>query len=124
LPPYAVLTDTARLDDDKILVNSNAGFRTFHKINIAEGQAFDSLAGHVAYTASISYAFGGDSTIFLSGRNIQREMLPGDSVSLFFPMMTPRYTDLDSVYLLNLVFDGNRDAYHLNYDWPPMRAYN
>lgn len=116
-PPVTTLKDTAYVNDKKIFVKSNAGFRTLQKINIANDQAFDSIAGFISYTASIAPAIGGDTTIFLSGLSIQRQMQPGDSVSLFFPMMMSPFSDLDSVCLHNLVFDGNRDHYQLNYSW-------
>ena len=115
--PKTILTDTAKVNDGKILVKNNAGFRTYQKINIANNQAYDSIAGHAPYTASVAYDLGGDTTIWLSGLNVQKEMLPGDSVSLFFPMMTSRFNDLDSIYIKNLIFEGNSAVYNLNYDW-------
>ena len=117
-PPKTVLTDTAHFGDNKLLVESNAGFRTYQKINIANGQGYDSIAKHVSYTASVSHQFGGDSIIFLSGRKIQKQMLPGDTVSLFFPMMKGiSIATADSILLKNLVFDGNRKNYSLSFDW-------
>ncbi len=116
-PPVTILTDTAKVDDTKIKVENNFGFRTRQKINIFNGESFDSIAGHASYTASVSLALGGDTTIWLSGLNIQKEMLPGDSVSLFFPMMQLRNSNLDSVYIKNLVFDGNAEQYNFNHDW-------
>lgn len=116
-PPKTILTDTAHLGDGKIHVEDNLGFRTFQKINIAQGQGYDSIAGHASYTASVSQSLGGDSTIFLSGLSIQRKMLPGDSVSLFFPMVKDVSLGTDSMHFINLIFDGNRSQYTLNYDW-------
>lgn len=116
-PPKTILTDTVFFADSKIMVENNHGFRTLQKINIANGIAYDSIAGHVSYRASVSIPLGGDTTIFLSGLAIQKQMLPGDSVSLFFPMMTPRFSGTDSIFIKNLIFDGNRQHYNLNYDW-------
>ena len=116
-PPVTILTDTARVDDNSISVADNTGFKKRHKINIAQSIDFDSLSGFVAYTASINLFLGGDTTIFLSGRRIQKQMLPGDSVSLFFPMMLARTTPVDSIRIENMVFNGNREKYNLNYDW-------
>ena len=117
-PPKTTLLDTAFVNDNFIKVADNTGFRTRQLINIANGQAFDSLAKHVSYLASISSFSGGDTVIWLSGRRIQRTMLPGDSVSLFFPMMERRYSiPLDGMRFENLIFQGNRSAYQLNYDW-------
>ncbi|MEO0873636.1 MAG: hypothetical protein AAFY48_03435, partial [Bacteroidota bacterium] len=59
LPPYTTLTDTAFVGDNTIKVADNTGFRTRQLINIVNGQAFDSLAGHVSYLASISSTAGG-----------------------------------------------------------------
>jgi hypothetical protein len=115
--PKTVLTQSTAFNDNRIHVANNIGFRTRQKINIANDQNYDSIAGHVSYTASVSQALGGDSIIFLSGRKMQKAMMIGDSVSLFFPMMSPRFTTLDSVYIKNLVFNGNRKSYNLNYDW-------
>ncbi len=116
-PPLTVLTDTAKINDNRINVENNHGFKQRHKINIAQSVNFDSLAGFVSYTAAINSLLGGDTTIFLSGRRIQKQMLPGDSVSLFFPMMLARTTPIDSIRLERLVFNGNRKKYTLNYDW-------
>lgn len=115
-PPKTVLTDTAKVGEGKLSVQSTEGFKTFQKINIVNGQAYDSIAKHVSYTASVS-SFSGPKTILLSGRKVQKQMHPGDTVSLFFLMMTPRFTSLDSVVLKNLIFQGNRKNYNLNYDW-------
>ena len=117
-PPKTILTDTANVNDNKILVADTSGFRTYQKINIASGKSYDSIAGHAPYTASVSNKLGGgDTTIWLSGLKIQKQMLPGDSVSLFFPMMAPRFLDLDSIQIKRLIFDGNSQNYTLNYDW-------
>ena len=116
-PPITILTDTAKVNDSRIQVASNTGFKKRHKINIARSVDYDSLSGFVSYTASINSLLGGDTTIFLSGRSIQKQMLPGDSVGLFFPMMVARTTPIDSIRLERLIFDGNRRKYTLNYDW-------
>lgn len=116
--PKTVLIDTAHVGDKSLSVQSNEGYRTFQKINIANGQAYDSIAGHVSYTASVSAFFGDDQTIFLSGRSVRKQMLPGDSVGLFFSIMSTGYgVRTDSILLKNLVFDGNREHYNLSYDW-------
>ncbi len=116
-PPVTILTDTARVGDNLLKVEDNRAFRSRQKINIVNGLGFNSLAGHISYTVSINQSLGGDTIMWLSGRKVQRPMLPGDSLSLFFPMMTLRYLDLEKVHLKNLVFDGNHDHYRLNYDW-------
>lgn len=117
-PPKTVLTHTARVNDRKIIVKDNSGFRSFQKINIANAQNYDSLAGFVSYNAFISKELGGDTTIFLSGRSVRETMLPGDSVSLFFPIMQGvSWAKADDIQIQNLVFDGNRKHYTLNYDW-------
>lgn len=116
-PPITTLTDTAKVNDALIRVDNNDGFKRRHKINIARSVNFDSLAGFASYNAVINPTLGGDTTIFLSGRKIQKQMLPGDSVSLFFPMMLARTTPIDSIRLERLIFDGNRKKYTLNYDW-------
>jgi len=116
-PPVTILTDTAKINDARISVENNDGFKRGHRINIARSVDYDSLAGFVSYTGSINLSLGGDTTIFLSGLKIQKQMLPGDSVSLFFPMMLARTTPIDSIRLKHLIFDGNREKYTLNYDW-------
>lgn len=114
IPPKTILTTNIGVGDNKIYVLDNAGFETFQKINIASAQAYDSLAGHVSYTASIPQ---NDTTILLSGRTIRKEMEAGDSVSLFYSMMGPGTSSLGNVFLKNLVFHGNRKDYSLSYDW-------
>ena len=117
-PPKTVLTDTAQVGDQLIAVANNAGFRTLQRINIASAQSYDSTAGYVSYTAGVNPILTGDSLIYLSGLNMQETMFPGDSVSLFFPMMkNVSWSGSDSVHLKNLVFDGRRSSYTLNYDW-------
>ncbi|MEO0779319.1 MAG: T9SS type A sorting domain-containing protein [Bacteroidota bacterium] len=116
-PPVTVLTDTARVGDRQLKVRNNRGFRDLQKINIVNGPGFNQVAGHISYTASIDTLLGGDTLVWLSGRPIGRQMLPGDTVSLFFPLMEIRYSEASNVRLENLVFDGNRAAYRYNYDW-------
>lgn len=117
-PPKTALTHPAQVGDSKLYVTDNSGFRTFQKINIASAQAYDSISKHISYTASISHALGGDTTIFLSGRKITKAMQAGDSVSLFFPMMYGvSWAKADNISLKKLVFDGNRSEYTLNFDW-------
>lgn len=116
-PPVTTLTDTARVGDKIITVKNNTGFRTYQLINITYGKAFDQLAGHISYTASVSTTNTVDSIIQLSGLSIRRTMLPGDTVSLFFPMMEPRFSTLDSIHIKQLTFNGNREHYDFNYDW-------
>lgn len=117
-PPKTVLTHTTSVNDRKIYVKDNSGFRSLQRINIANNIDYDSLAGFVSYTAFLSNQLGGDTTIFLSGRSIREIMNPGDSVSLFFPMMEGvSWASGDNIRIKNLVFDGNRDEYTLNYDW-------
>lgn len=116
-PPKVALKYSASEGDNKIIVENNEGFRTRQKINIANNIAYDSIAGFVSYTASVSAFLGGDTTIFLSGLPLQKPMEAGDTVSLFFPLMTPLFGLADSILIKNLVFDGNRAHYNLNYDW-------
>jgi len=116
-PPKTILTDTAHVGDGLLHVQDNTGFLTFQKINISHGQGYDSIAGFTSYTASVSTVFGGDSIIFLSGLSVQKMMVPGDTVSLFFPMVQNIGLGTDSLHFVNLVFDGNRSHYNLNYDW-------
>jgi hypothetical protein len=115
--PKTIITQAAAEGASQISVANNTGFRTLQAINISHDIAFDSLAGFVSYTASVSPFLGGDTTIFLSGLSLQKAVSVGDSVSLFFPIMTPLFGDADSIHFKNLVFDGNRDSYTLNYDW-------
>lgn len=117
IPPKTVLTDTAHVGQSFIKVQSNAGFRSLQQINIASNPAYDSIAGFASYTAGVNPVITGDTLIFLSGDNIQKQMLPGDSVSLFFSMMRNVEGNSDSIHLENLVFDGRRNHYTLNYDW-------
>ncbi|MBL4709766.1 MAG: hypothetical protein JKY48_15135, partial [Flavobacteriales bacterium] len=115
--PKTVLTAPTQIGDDSIRVQSNFGFRNRNKINIANDQAYDSIAGFVSYNIYLSNNLGNDSVVYISGRKIQKAMDVGDSVGLFFVMMRPRFSQLDSVYIKNLIFDGNRSSYTLNYDW-------
>lgn len=117
-PPKTRLKRKTSIGDKKIIVESTSGFRTYHQLNIANAEAYDSLAGWVAYSASIAPRIGGDTTIFLSGRSVQKAMDAGDQVSLFYPMMKGlSNAGVENVTLKNLVFDGNRDQYALNFDW-------
>lgn len=117
-PPLTYLRSDISVGDKKIIVESNRGFRNYHQINIAHDQAYDSLAGWVSYTASLAPQIGGDTTIFLSGRSIQKDMRAGDTVSLFFPIMKGvSWATAENISLNNLVFDGNRNQYDLNFDW-------
>jgi hypothetical protein len=44
-------------------------------------------------------------------------MLPGDTVSLLFPMFQSQSPSLAGVHIKNLIFNGNRSKYNLNFDW-------
>ncbi|MFY0591789.1 T9SS type A sorting domain-containing protein [Roseivirga sp.] len=117
-PPKTILTHSTAVNDKQIYVKSNKGFRTRHRINIASDQNYDSLAGFVSYTASIASDPQNDTTIFLSGRSIREVMQPGDSVSLFFPLMEGvSWAEADNIKVDNLVLNGNSHEYTLNYDW-------
>lgn len=116
-PPGTVLTDTARVGDKQLLVASSMGFRTRQLINIISGIAYDEIASFQSYLASIPYFIPGDSLILLSGLAVQKQMLPGDTVSLLFPMFHSRSESVAGVRLKNLVFNGNRERYNLNFDW-------
>lgn len=116
-PPKTALTDSAHIGDSQLKVVSNAAFRNYQKINIASAPNYDSISWHPGYNVALLPA-GGDSIVYLSGASIQKAMLPGDSVTLSFPMMKSVSTAPGhNVTMRNLVFDGNRSQYTISYDW-------